>query len=253
MMIGIPADRRYIAALLMLVFLLGGASGLVAAKFSALPSSNGVQVSYDEIYNIFQCPCCGEPISAKCCELAIERKAYADGLIDSGMSKMQVISKYVARYGMDSFRDEAAKAEFREYLIKNAPKDRPQINVFPVSADLGNVSVRGGVIETIFHIKNEGKKELVITNLATSCGCTTASLVVNGVEGPRFGMDMGEGSGPADWSARLAPGETAILKVYYDPTVHPDLRGYIIREVYIYSNDPIDPVATVRIRLNQVD
>jgi predicted RNA-binding Zn-ribbon protein involved in translation (DUF1610 family) len=252
-MIRILGDRRYLAALLTVVFLLGGASGLAAAKFSALPSSNGVKVAYDEIYNTFQCPCCGEPISAECCELAIERKAYADGLIDAGLGKMQVMTKYVARYGMDSFRDEAAKAEFRAYLIKNAPKDRPQISVFPVSVDLGNVSVRGGVVETIFHIKNEGKKELVITSLATSCGCTTASLVVNGVESERFGMDMGDGSNPTGWHAKLAPGETAILKVYYDPTVHPDLRGYVIREVYIQSNDPIDPVATVRIRLNQVD
>ena len=250
----IPVNSRYLPLFLVAIFLLGGAGGYAASSLSGgTPSGDGVKVAYDEIYNAFQCPCCGEPINAGCCELATERKAYADGLIDAGMGKMQVMTKYVARYGMESFRDEAARAEFRAYLSKNAPKERPQISAFPGSVDLGNVSVRGDVLETVFHVRNEGTRDLIITGLPTSCGCTTASLVVNGVEGPRFGMDMGDGKNPTDWEARLAPGETAILRVYYDPTVHPDLRGYVIREVYIKSNDPIDPVVKVRIKLNQVD
>ncbi|NOZ58953.1 MAG: DUF1573 domain-containing protein [Euryarchaeota archaeon] len=241
-----------LAALVVAVFVLGGAGGIAAAKL-ATPSGGGVKVSYEEIYDTFQCPCCGQPISADCCQLAIERKGYATGLIDAGLDRMQVMEKYVARYGVESFRDEAARVEFREYLIKKAPRERPQIEVSPASADLGNVSVRGPEVVTTFQVKNTGSKKLVITNLATSCGCTTASLVVKGVEGPRFGMDMGQGSGPEEWEAELAPGESATLKVYYDPGVHPDLKGYVIREVYIYSNDPVDPVVKVRIFLNQVE
>ncbi len=234
------------------VFLLGGAGGLAAAKLASSPVTD-VQVSYEEIYETFQCPCCGQPISADCCQLAIERKGYATGLIDAGLDRMQVMEKYVARYGIDSFRNDTARAEFREYMLKKAPRDRPVVEVSPESADLGNVSIAGGEVVTTFQVKNAGKNRLVITNLATSCGCTTAALVVRGVEGPRFGMDMGQGSGPAEWEAELSPGETATLKVYYDPRVHEDLRGFVIREVYIYSNDPVDPVVKVRISLNQVE
>lgn len=241
-----------LAALIVAVFVLGGAGGMAAAKL-APPSGGDVKVSYEEIYETFQCPCCGQPISAECCQLAVERKGYATGLVDAGLGRMQVMEKYVARYGVESFRDETARAEFREYMIKKAPRVRPVISISPESAELGNVSVRGEVVVTTFQVKNTGSRKLVITNLATSCGCTTASLVVRGVEGPRFGMDMGQGSGPEEWEAELAPGETATLRVYYDPGVHPDLRGYVIREVYIYSNDPVDPVAKVRIFLNQVE
>jgi len=55
------------------------------------------------------------------------------------------------------------------------------------------------------------------------------------------------------WSVSIRPGDTAILKVIYDPMVHPDLRGTVTRVVTLYTNDPTSKVKDVYIRINQVD
>jgi len=237
-----------------LVFLLGGASGIAALKLSEQGLGQEAQaqpVSKDVIYNTFQCPCCGNPIDSNCCELAVERKAYADGLMDAQLGEREVMTRYVKRYGMDSFINENDREEFREYLIKKAPEERPQLEVFPSAVELGNASIKGGVVETAIHVKNGGEEPLVISKLSTSCGCTTTSLSFEGKESPWFGMDMGQGVSKG-WKAEIPPGETATLKVRYDPSFHPDLEGYVVREIYIESNDPLQPRAKARITLNQV-
>jgi len=127
--------------------------------------------------------------------------------------------------------------------------DSPRIVVTPRSYDFGIVSQAGGVVTTELTLGNRGGKELVITGMRTSCGCTQASLIIDGEEGPLFGMH----NNPTGWRARLAPGERAKLKVYYDPNVHGGLRGPVTREIEIYSNDPRHPVYTVRIELVQTE
>ena len=72
--------------------------------------------------------------------------------------------------------------------------------------------------------------------------CTSASLIYNGQESPKFSMSM-HGNNPENFELRIPPGETAQLKVYYDPNAHgkqkkPEIK--ITREVTIISNDPID-------------
>jgi hypothetical protein len=127
----------------------------------------------------------------------------------------------------------------------------PQIQVQPLSLDLGEVSVRGGTVTTLFDVKNVGDGELVIQDMETSCMCTEAALIVDGVEGPKLGM-RGHGARPV-WSARLTPGQEATLKVYYDPTVHAGLRGAVTRVVRLHTNDPKRPYVDVAIELIQVD
>jgi hypothetical protein len=125
--------------------------------------------------------------------------------------------------------------------------DRPIIKVTPKTYDFGTVSRAAGVVTAELMLENRGRSELVINGMRTSCGCTQASLIIDGEEGPLFGMH----DNPVGWRARLAPGERAWLKVYYDPNVHGGLRGAVTREIEIYSNDPKSPVYTVRIKLVQ--
>jgi hypothetical protein len=61
------------------------------------------------------------------------------------------------------------------------------------------------------------------------------------------------GTNPVGWSETLRPDEKAMLNVYYDPTVHPELRGPVTRMVSLYSNDPVDFKIDVTIDVNQVD
>jgi hypothetical protein len=117
--------------------------------------------------------------------------------------------------------------------------------------NFGFIPVRGGIASTEIPLVNIGEGPLTITALDSSCGCTTASIINHGVEGPSFGM-AGHGSNPKNWQTVINPGEQAVLKVYYNPTVHPDLRGPVTRVVTIYSDDPENPQQEVRIKVNQI-
>ena len=132
-----------------------------------------------------------------------------------------------------------------------AGSDLPAFILAPASEDLGEVSMRDGVVTTEFEISNAGTGNLILNNIKTSCGCTSAAVVVQGQEGPRFAMAMGNPPNwnPTDWSVVLEPGEQAKLKVYYDPARHPDLRGPVTRVVRVYSNDPAHPYLDARIEL----
>ncbi len=221
---------------------LGGSGAMLLSKtVSATPPER------EEIYNLFQCPCCGQPISAGCCELAIERQAYADGLIDAGLGREEVILRYIERYGIDSFRDQKLREEYRQKLLERAPENRGVVKADTTELDLGEVSVAGGTVVRDVRITNAGNRELELLSLYTSCSCTTASIVYRGYESERYGMEAGS------INVGLEPGESATLRIYYDPTVHSDLRGLVIRSVYLRTSDPVTPVLTVRLRLVQVE
>lgn len=212
-------------------------------------------VSAQEIYPMFICPCCGTPLDPNniCCGMAKERITFIDGLTAGKMSKDEVVTAYVKKYGLDSFVDKNQAEEFKKELAANAPADRPIIFVSPESIDLGDVSQSQGEINTVFEITNIGKTDLTINKLDTSCGCTFATIIFNDEEGPRFAMAGHGVESPTDWQVVIPAGEKAQLKIYYDPNVHKDFRGAAIREIYIFSNDPINFEMKVKIELNQVD
>lgn len=209
----------------------------------------------EEIYPIFLCPCCGQPLDKKniCCEQAQERIDFIDSLTAQNLSEKEIISAYAKKYGLNSFVDENKAKEFKEELVDKAPGDRPIISLEPESYDFGAVSVKKGVASTLFELKNIGSKDLVINKLETSCGCTSASIVFQDEEGPRFAMPGHGIENPTDWELTIPAGETAFLKVYYDPSVHLDFRGPATREISVFSNDPIDFEKKVQVELTQID
>lgn len=211
--------------------------------------------SAEEIYPMFLCPCCGQPLDKKniCCDAAQERIDYIDSLAAKNLSEKEIILDYAKKFGLNSFADKNKQDEFKEGLAKTAPADRPVAEVVPDLIDLGDVSQKKGIATTFFEIKNSGKQNLVINKLDTSCGCTSASVVYKGQEGPKFAMAGHGTENPDNWQVAILPGETAQLKVYYDPNVHQELRGPVTREIYIYSNDPIEFEKKIQIELNQTD
>jgi predicted RNA-binding Zn-ribbon protein involved in translation (DUF1610 family) len=206
-------------------------------------------VSAEEMFSEFICPCCGQPIGECSCGMAAERRGFVTGLASAGKSKLEIYLAYADQYGLDTFASEKVREEVREYKLAHAPAERPQIVLEPRHTDLGDVSTKEGKVETSITLKNTGQKDLIVDSFSTSCGCTTVSVVNNGQEGPVFGT----GTPPEGWSTTIRPGETAELRVYYDPTFHQDARGPMMREIYVSSNDPVDPVVKAAIELEQVD
>jgi hypothetical protein len=256
----ISLDKRAIKIVLLVVFLVLSSavayvySGSVTPNEDASQFSNVVPANIEEVYPLFMCPCCGTPLDPNniCCGLAKERIDYISALSDSGISNDQIVLATVKKYGIDLLINESMKNEVKKELSRQAPEDRPKIFISPIFYDLGDVSFAGGVVKTTLKIENHGESDLVLSDIDTSCGCTSASVTKDGNEGPVFGMKM-HGTNPVGWSETLRPDEKAMLNVYYDPTVHPELRGPVTRMVSLYSNDPVDFKIDVTIDVNQVD
>lgn len=123
---------------------------------------------------------------------------------------------------------------------------RPALSVAPSSYDLGQISQAKGMVTVELAVTNTGTGDLEISEMETTCGCTRASLIVDGKAGPWYGM-RGHGDWPTGWSARLRPGQRAALRVEYDPDAHGIYRGPVDRAVFIYSNDPRQARAAVRL------
>ncbi|MSP11367.1 MAG: DUF1573 domain-containing protein [Chloroflexi bacterium] len=81
--------------------------------------------------------------------------------------------------------------------------------------DFGSISPNEPA-EKVFKLKNIGNKDLKITNVTSSCGCTAALVSENTI--------------PA--------GQEAQLRVTYDPRVNKDKNAPITRYIDILSNDP---------------
>lgn len=223
-------------------------------KFGVKMPGAVIAVEAKEIYPMFTCPCCNNPLDKEkpCCGSATQMIDFIDQKVSTGESKDGVILATAFEFGLERLADESERTALREKLLANAPKDAPKIAAEEVKKDLGTVSLKKGTVTTEFIIRNDGKSDLLIDKLSSSCGCTSASLVYQGKEGPRFYMSgHGMDEPDAGWQVAIFPGDEAQIKVYYDPTVHPDLTGPVTRTVSVHSNDPVDFETKLTITLNQ--
>jgi hypothetical protein len=96
---------------------------------------------------------------------------------------------------------------------------------------LGDVP-NGRIVERDVTVTNTGDAPLVVESLTTSCGCTTATLD----------------------AMTIAPQATATLHIAFDSGAHgPDLRGELLRQVILVSNDPARPETLVELTANITD
>jgi hypothetical protein len=110
--------------------------------------------------------------------------------------------------------------------IIGCAKGPGKIELSATEYDFGTISNRESVSQ-VFEVHNVGRGQLEITGVSTSCGCTTAETD----------------------KRQLAPGETAKLKVTYDPQAHDGATGRFMRMVYVRSDDPDVPETTLTIRV----
>jgi hypothetical protein len=110
------------------------------------------------------------------------------------------------------------------------PRAAGQIELSDEAFDFGMVPNTGPVSHT-FQVRNVGDGPLSIEGLSTSCGCTTAEID----------------------NKHLAPGEVTDLTVTYDPLAHDGALGQFMRLVYVRSDDPETPEASLTIRVTVVE
>jgi hypothetical protein len=93
----------------------------------------------------------------------------------------------------------------------------PRVDIPQASFDFGLIPPRPPVAY-VFAIQNTGTAPLILSSLATSCGCTVAELS----------------------SSVIPPGQRANLQVTFDPDFH-ETRGEVTRVVWMVTNDPTQP------------
>jgi len=109
------------------------------------------------------------------------------------------------------------------FLLAACGGKQPQIVIEPIETDWGHV-VNGDILSREVMVRNEGAAPLIIKSVSTSCSCTSAELT----------------------PMTIAPGEAGVLRIEFDSGAHgPELTGELVRQVFITSNDPEQPEATI--------
>ncbi len=111
-------------------------------------------------------------------------------------------------------------------LVAGCAQQPGQVELSATEYDFGTIPNNKPVSE-VFEVRNVGRGKLEITGVSTSCGCTTADVD----------------------KRQLAPGEMAELVVTYDPQAHDGATGQFMRIVYVRTDDPGVPEATLTIRV----
>ena len=120
---------------------------------------------------------------------------------------------------------------------KSAPASLAPSNAKAVveqsSYDWGDIDINGGKAVYQFTVENQGTDDLKLTSIKTSCACTTAQVIIDGVKSPYFGMHTS-----SSWIGAVKPGETAVVEVVFDPLFHgPTGTGPVERLISIETND----------------
>jgi len=103
------------------------------------------------------------------------------------------------------------------------------------SFDFGAISMASGKVSHSFKIKNKSPEPATIEKIYTSCMCTTASLVTDGLRFGPYGMP-GHGFIPKI-NKIIDLDEEAIIEVVFDPAAHgPAGIGPIQRLIAVEKN-----------------
>lgn len=104
------------------------------------------------------------------------------------------------------------------------------------SWNFGTIPMSEGIVTKDVQVSNGSSEPVTITNLETSCMCTTAQVIhEDGRKSSMKGM-VGHGT-TSNISETINPGEIATIQVRFDPNAHgPLATGPIMRSVTLSTN-----------------
>lgn len=115
--------------------------------------------------------------------------------------------------------------------------DQAKAEVAEANHDWGEIKIDGGKAEKVFVIKSIGEGPLKLSDVSTSCMCTTAQVIIDGKGSPLFGMHQ-----KSSWAGEIPAGKEAELKIVFDPAFHgPSGVGAMTRQIEVATNDKNNP------------
>jgi len=197
-----------------------------------------------DIYSKIGCITCKDMTVDKCnCPKSREMRAYIDALIEMDVPRDELFYKVAKKFTLKAIMDQQIRGAIEKRLLKESGGKTPQAVLETASANLGTVSKRQGKISKVFKLQNQGNAILTINSLKASCPCVTAAVKVGRNKSPYFGTN----GPPAGWQAEINPGKSAEIEAVIDLNHRTVSVGKLIREVYISTNDVLNPETTLRI------
>lgn len=90
-----------------------------------------------------------------------------------------------------------------------------ELEIVPETHDFGVIDKANGIVSTTFVVRNPSAAEILITEITTSCGCTTAEIDAE----------------------TIPPGGTRTLTVQFDPNFHKEPEGKFSRTVFLQTSN----------------
>lgn len=90
----------------------------------------------------------------------------------------------------------------------------PHLTLVPEEYDFGKIRQSGGVVSKAFDVFNNGSEDVTVSEVLTSCSCTTAQID----------------------KKLLRPGDHGTLTIVFDPNYHFEDEGRFFRTATIKSN-----------------
>lgn len=106
--------------------------------------------------------------------------------------------------------------------------DAPRIAFDRTNHYFGEVKQFDGKVQTVFRVRNEGKSELAIGTITTSCSCTEAKIE----------------------NSKIPAGGESILTVTFNPNLHEEPKEKFKRTIFLPTNDPQKPEAELTIEVD---
>lgn len=101
-------------------------------------------------------------------------------------------------------------------MVKKAEVPPTTVSADVREYDFGKIRKENGKVSTTFVLANTGGDPLVVGDIVTSCGCTTAAITENSI----------------------APGKSATLTATFNPNFHEEPQGRLFRSIFVPTNDP---------------
>ncbi len=190
-----------------------------------------------DIYSKLRDKRCNMPLSECDCPDAREMKVYIDALLELGANKDDIFYRVARKFSLNLILDAKIKTEVEKRLIKEAGGKRPQAILENASFNFGAISKKQGKISRTFKLYNKGNDILILKNIKTSCGCVTAAVKLGKKMSPYFGTS----GAPANWQEEINAGKSAEIEALIDLNHRSVVVGKLIREIYVTTNDPLNP------------
>ncbi|MDP1721926.1 MAG: DUF1573 domain-containing protein [Candidatus Gottesmanbacteria bacterium] len=101
----------------------------------------------------------------------------------------------------------------------------------------------------VFTITNTSDSILRLWGVSTSCDCTFASVIIDGVASGEFNMPAHMIASLKNWIGEVPAKQTATLKVTYKPKIMP-VTGIVTRQTRFATNDPKNAEVEVSVKAN---